>query len=350
MSNFTIEDYKEAIRAKYEKDVNNPLSDDLRLLGQAYLRDLCWEKFEGGLSEDDLKVFASFFGFEFNPVKRNLFRDKTDKFKPIGTFLKRQTDLSSREAVDLTAILVDFQHRPFRKFKEKGIIAYLIHPEDSKTPEPIAAKEEDEVKVKEDEQKEEVNPAAKTFVGNLVAEIQIKGFADVEPDLRKEEESKTLGQVEVMPVVPKPQSISLFVIAKDRIRETLTKKLWRTAAVIAIVFVFGFGISYYAFPKKQCMQWNNDHYDIVDCDLEVNGLLLSSIEPLDEKRIDFRKLKVCDTTNCFRKDGEAFVWYTKTPDGIDFFNSHGRHPEYNRPLRPVSHYIFNKYVKGKPCK
>ena len=49
MPNFTIEDYKEAIRAKYEKDINNPLSCAPTSLGQAYLRDFCWQKFEGGL-------------------------------------------------------------------------------------------------------------------------------------------------------------------------------------------------------------------------------------------------------------------------------------------------------------
>lgn len=348
MPNYTIEDYKEAIRAKYEKDINNPVSDGPISLGQAYLRDFCWEKFKGGLNQDDLMVFTSFFGFEFNPLKRNLFKDSTDKFRPIGTFLRRQTDLASIEAVNLTAVLVDFQHRPFRKFREKGVINYLKHPEDSKIPEPFVVKYEDEVKVKEEE-KEEINPAAKTFVGNLTAEIQINGFADVKTSLNKEEENKEVKQVEVLTIVS--QTPATNTNTNRSIKELILYYLYKfrnTAIATLLIFSLISTVIYFAFFKNDCMQWSGDHYEVVDCSSKNEETV---VIPKNDELLDFRKLKICDTTHCFRKDGEAFVWYTKTPNGgIDFFNSHGRHPEYNRPLRPVSHYIFDKYVKGKPCK
>ncbi len=344
MPNFTIEDYKEAIRAKYEKDINNPVSFAPTSLGQAYLRDFCWEKFEGGLSQDDLMVFASFFGFEFNALKRNLFKEKTDKFKPIGTFLKKETDLSSREAVDLTAILVDFQHRPFRKFREKGIISYLKHPEDSIIPEPIIEEEEVIVIKEENDKNETINSN-----DNIKEENQIKGFADIKPELIKEEGSKDLKQVEVLTIVSGTAPISSFEKIKKVILDFLYK-LKNTAIATLLIFGLISTVIYFAFFKNDCMQWTGDHYEVVDCSSK-DERNLNEIIPLDEELLDFRKLTACDTTNCFKKDGEAFIWYTKTPDGgIDFFNDHGRHPEYNRPLRPVSHYIYNKYLKGKPCK
>lgn len=317
MPNFTIEDYKEAIRAKYEKDINNPLSDDLRLLGQAYLRDLCWEKFEGGLSEDDLMVFTSFFGFEFNPLKRNLFRDKTDKFRPIGTFLRRQTDLASREAVDLTAILVDFQHRPFRKFKEKGIINYLKHPEDSKIPESLAG-----------EYEEEVDDSKKARISDFLTSEKIL----VCPEAETESE-------EIKP-------ISLFIIVKEKIWEKLTKKILRTGLFVAVLLGLGFILSYYFFPKKQCMQWNNDHYDLVDCNLKINGVMVSSvIEPLDENRVELKKIKVCDTTTFF-KNGKPIVFYARSGDSLECFNQIAPHPERsNLYLKPITPHMINKYVR-----
>ncbi|WP_316633524.1 hypothetical protein [uncultured Flavobacterium sp.] len=327
MPNFTIEDYKEAIRAKYEKDVNNPLSDDLRLLGQAYLRDLCWEKFEGGLSEDDLKVFASFFGFEFNSLKRNLFRDKTDKFRPIGTFLKRQTDLASREAVDLTAILVDFQHRPFRKFKEKGIINYLKHPEDSKISEPFAAEYKDE----ESNEGENVNDSKEASTFDFIDSEEVNVCSEIETETQ-----------EVKP-------LNLFVNTKENAPEKPIKKLWRTGLLVVILLCFGFAVSYYFFPKKQCMQWNNDHYDIVDCDLEVQGaVVFSKIERLDETKVNLKKIKVCDTTSFF-KNGEAAVFYAKSNNTVEYFNQLSSHPE--KPgqfLKPITNHIIDKYVE--PCK
>lgn len=342
MPNFTIDDYKEAIRAKYEKDINNPVSFAPTSLGQAYLRDFCWEKFEGGLSKDDLMVFASFFGFEFNPLKKSLFKDHTDKFKPIGTFLKGQTDLTTREAINLTAILVDFQHRPFRKFQEKGIINYLKHPEDSIILESSNAKEE-EVVEEERDKNELINSGETISNDNIKEENQIKGFADIKPDLSKEEGSKDLEQVEVLTIVSQSQTKN----ASRIVIETIVK-LKNVAIATLLIFGLISTVIYFAFFKNDCMQWTGDHYEVVDCSSKND---VNMIIPKNEELLDFRKLEVCDTTNCFRKDGEAFIWYTKTPDGgIDFFNDHGRHPEFNRPLRPVSHYIFNKYIKGKPCK
>lgn len=318
MPNFTIEDYKEAIRAKYEKDINNPLSDDLRLLGQAYLRNYCWEKFEGGLDDNDLKVFASFFGFEFNSLKRNLFKDKTDKFRPIGTFLKRETDLTSREAVDLTAILVDFQHRPFRKFKEKGIINYLKHPENSKIPESFAGEYE----------QDEVDDLKKARVSDFVTSEEI----EVRP------KAKT-GREEIKP-------ISFFIIVKEKIWEKLTKKILRTGFFVTVLLGLGFILSYYFFPKKQCMQWNNNHYDIVDCDFEKNGVMVSNvIEPLDENRVELKKIKVYDTTTFF-KNGKPTIFYARAGDSLECFNQIGPHPERSSQyLKPITPHMINKYLR-----
>ncbi|MCD0471432.1 hypothetical protein [Flavobacterium sp. JAS] len=349
MPNFTIEDYKEAIRAKYEKDINNPLSDSLTSLGQAYLRDFCWQKLEGELSDDDKRVFNSFFGCEFNSITRNLFRDSTDRFRPIGTFLRRQTDLASREAVDLTAILVDFQHRPFRKFREKGIINYLKHPEDSIIPESSNAKEDDIVKEEENGKNESINSGETISNDNIKEENQIKGFADIKPYSDKEKGDKELEQVEVLTIISKPPKINPIKSIWETILHFLYK-LKNTAIATLLIFGLIITVIYFAFFKNDCMQWSEDHYEIVDCSSK-NEENLNEIIPLNEELLDFRKLKVCDSTNCFKKDGEAFVWYTKTPDGgIDFFSGHGRHPENSRPLRPVSHYIYNKYLKGKPCK
>lgn len=353
MPNFTIEDYKEAIIAKYEKDINNPVSDGPISLGQAYLRDFCWEKFEGGLSQNDLRVFASFFGFEFDPVRRNLFRDHTDRFRPIGTFLKRQTDLTSRDAVNLTAILVDFQHRPFRKFQERGIINYLQHPEDVVITEPLIQKNEDtdEVKEEDNDNHEEINSVEEPPADNLIEENQIKGFADIKPDLNKKQESEKLEQVEVMTIVSTPPEGNLPSSTKKKFVEIFYKRLKRT--VIAAIFIFCLigAVVYFAFFQKHCMQWSEDHYEVVDCTANEDEVILNEIIPLDKDLLGFKKLKACDTTICFMKSGEAFVWYAKTGNGIEFFNDNGngKHPETKGALRPVSHYIFNKYLRGKPC-
>lgn len=342
MPNFTIEDYKEAIRAKYEKDLNNPLSDDLTLISQARLRDLCWEKFEGDLSEDDLRVFTSFFGFEFNPLKRNLFRDKTDKFRPIGTFLKRQTDLASREAVDLTAILVDFQHRPFRKFREKGVITYLKHPEDSGISDPFIVKDEDgdTVKEKGNCKNEEINCVETFSANNLDTEIVIEDFTDPQSDLIKE--VNIIGFVEVCPPKPtKPKNLA------KRLKEKISDRFWKRMKITIIgVIITLFSIVtiiHFIFPDKECMIWVKDHYE--EEKRSDEGYCDSSY---DARYFDLKKIEVCDNT-IFFKDGKAVVWYFKSGDSIEFFDRFAPYPNNSSKfLKPVTGYIIGKYVK--PCK
>jgi hypothetical protein len=99
------------------------------------------------------------------------------------------------------------------------------------------------------------------------------------------------------------------------------------------------------------MQWSGDHYEKVDCDLKaVDFGAFGKIEPYEESKFGLKKIKVCDTTTCFI-NGEAIVWYAKTSsDKADFFNTHGRHPENDKPLRPVTNYIINKYGEKSATK
>lgn len=303
MYNNTPEDYKKAVRDKYEIEkagrhfiyLNNPT--------RAKLRDLCWEIFEGNkMHQDDLNVFNSLLEVPFDLNKKNKFREQIDKFRPIETFFKGETDLTNIDAVNLAAILVDYQPRPFNKFRGANIAEKEI--------------------IKEKEQ--EV-----TFIP--------------EPDIIKGEIKNDSEKVNS----PEIKQIKTFVNINDK--HAINIKEILKFAVISVVVVFGLGflISRYVFPKQQCMQWSNDHYEKVDCDLKVNGLTYSTIEPFDELKFKLKRINVCDTTTCF-KNGKPIIWYAKTSNGADFFNTHGIHPENDKALRPVTEYIRGKYKK--PCK
>jgi hypothetical protein len=110
-----LEEYKAAIRSKYEVEKTKEYSSFLLNPSRALLRRLCVERFKENATSDDLKTFALFFGFEFENKKK--LQEATDKFRPIETFLKGDTDPSDIEAINMAAILVDFNPRPFAKFK-----------------------------------------------------------------------------------------------------------------------------------------------------------------------------------------------------------------------------------------
>lgn len=117
MHNNTIKNYKKAILNKYKIAKEGEYFDYLYKPSRGKLRDFCWMIFEENPTPDDLNVFKNMFSMDFDPVKKNKFKEKKDKFRPIETFFKGETDLTNMDAINMAAILVDFQPRPFRKFR-----------------------------------------------------------------------------------------------------------------------------------------------------------------------------------------------------------------------------------------
>jgi hypothetical protein len=116
MNNNTLEKYKKAIRAKYEIEKEGEYFDYLYSPSRGKLRDFCWLIFENNATQDDLNVFRNLFSLDFDHTKKNKFKEQRDKFRPIETFFKGETDPSNIDAINLAAIMVDFQPRPFKKF------------------------------------------------------------------------------------------------------------------------------------------------------------------------------------------------------------------------------------------
>lgn len=291
MYNYTIEDYKKAVKAKYEIERQKVNFAYLENPAQGKLRDLCWEKFIEGVSQDDLNVFNDFFGFPFDAAKKNSFKEQKDKFRPIVSFFKGRTDPANIEAIDLAAILVDFQNRPFNKYRTKGRSEEMVLGD-----------------LKEVMPDNYIRDTEKPKDFKELADYNIKSFTGNTKPERKPNKLNYIG----------------------------------AAVVVCLIGL----IIYLTLPEKQCMQWSNDHYEMVDCDLKIEGLgMANKIELLDKSLVNLKKINVCDTTTCFDKNGQAIIWYAKTANGIDFFNGHGRHPETSGSLRPVTRYILNKYVK-----
>lgn len=113
--------YKKAVRQHYEKEKEGNYSSFLWQPSRANLRKLCVERFKENPSVDDLNTFRMFMGFEFSPEHKNRLKEETDRFRNIENFLKGITDTGDRELVNLTAVLVDFNPRPFLKFKKSTI-------------------------------------------------------------------------------------------------------------------------------------------------------------------------------------------------------------------------------------
>ena len=307
MCNFTFEDYKTAIRAQYKIAITEDVSGILSDPTPAQLRDFYLRLFEIGLSNADQEIMKMFLGTnESSSLKKSIENCNIGKLKPIISFLQGG-NTENRSRIEMAAILVNFQLRPFRKFQdEKDII-----------------------------QKNE--SIQKSLVSDL---ITIKN--EIKEDSKSSADKEKKNEHEETP------PISLLGGLKVNTEDKSPIKLnWKHAIIVASIFLFiAFVVIFFAFPNKDCMQWSGDHYELVDCDLKIQGFgTVANIEIFDPTLINLKKIKVCDTTTCFDKNGTAIIWYAKTANGVDFFDAHGRHPENNSPLRPVTRYILNKYAK-----
>lgn len=113
-----LKEYKKAIKIQYETEKKGKYFDYLQSPSRGKLRDLCWLIFEKNPTQDDLNVFRNLFSMDFDHTKKNKFKEKKDKFRPIETFYKGETDPANIDAINMAAILVDFEPRPFKKFHE----------------------------------------------------------------------------------------------------------------------------------------------------------------------------------------------------------------------------------------
>ncbi|SDX86940.1 hypothetical protein [Flavobacterium degerlachei] len=303
MKKNTLDDYKQAIQAKYEEDKSGDYSSFLINPSRAKLRDLCTIHYKENGNPVDFAIFRNFFGFEFEEDNSKELKKQTDKFRPLETFFKGETDLTDISAVDLAAVLVNYNPRPLNRFiKVNGI----------KT----------EASIEEN--------TSYTIV-------------DKSTDFTTEEKKKE-------PIIshdhPSKRTVALqSTLAQIQHKTISVKQMFKILILFVIILVSAYGMKELIVPEKQCMQWQNDHYEIVDCSSTTQGIgAINEIKPIIEEELKLKKIEVSLQTPFFQKN-KAAVWYCKKDNKIEYFNEAGYHPENGKPLKPISQYIITKYIK-----
>lgn len=350
MSNFTREDYKTAIRDRYKIAIREDATGILSNPKPAELRDFYFRIFEKGLSKTDKEIMDVFFGVKENiPLRMAIEGFSTGKLKSIILFFEGG-NTNNKSRIEMMAILVDFQPRPYSKFQEKKDVIEENNSiqSDQKLEQVIVEVENgnsidlekfnNPIELDCGEKKQEIEEGSK--IPEEKDKLRLPKN-DTKLDPQNQDSSGNNNEQYTKPSIP-PQKNNFISGLLTAIK---SETVIATGFVICLVV---FGIIYFNFFNKQCMQWSGDHYEKVDCDLKTNGFgTFSGIEPYDEIKFELRKVNVCDTTNCFI-NGKSIIWYAKTDSGADFFNTHGMHPENGKALRPVTEYIRGKYKK-KDC-
>jgi hypothetical protein len=286
MSTITFEEYKEGIKAQFQaiKRVGIYGSGDLSNVTPAQLRDLCLRKAENQLSPKDEMVFRYFFNAkEGEKLSRAIENYGIGKLKSVISFLKGEKNSENRSRIELAAILVDFNPRPFHSyFSNEG--------------KDIIVLKEPSQEIKETSKEERI-----AFVA--ISEKEIKGEQ------------------------------------KKSILERYKKQL----ATGAVLCSMGIGVLA-LLPKKECMQWNTNHYEVVDCSTESSSFFDPRI-PINNYRLGLKKMD-SQTIKAYFENGEPVIWYAKNGDEIELFNQPGLHPTTGKTLKPITPYIINKYLSN----
>jgi hypothetical protein len=123
-------------------------------------------------------------------------------------------------------------------------------------------------------------------------------------------------------------------------------------AGIGIIGLIIMGLSSLLITKRlqtetNCMQWNGQKYIQVDCDTSSLGFTSSNNIILhDAGQFKLKKIQVNENTPFFDEGGNPLVfYYKKGAKKFEYFNTLGYYPNTNKPLKKVTHYHINKYIK-----
>lgn len=291
MNKNTIIDYTAAVRAKYEVEKVGEFHSFLENLSPAQIRELCLLKFDDGLNKVDETIFRIYFkATETENLRNKIYNYETSKLKSIGSFISKINKTTSIQNLNLIAVLSDYNPRPFNKFS-KSDFSENHHEAHSM-----------------------VTPKKNT---------EIKKTANTAISVESQKDISLL--------------VNPFYFSKKRILIGI--------GILLFFIGFGYNSKVIFLPKKECMQWQKDHYEKVSCKNEnISFANLDRIKPINE--FEFPLQKIVPTANTiYFKNGKPMVWYYKKGVFIELYNMPGRHPENGKTLKEITPYIIDKYLK-----
>lgn len=283
MSKITLNEYKTAIRTQYEKKKIEDITGILMNPSPAQLRNLCLIFFDESLSKNDETTMKLFFNVkEEGSLRKSIEKCEISRFRPIRSFLLGEKNSEDRTRIEMAAIIVDYNPRPYKRYLQIG---------DTK---------EIGVGISQRVEQKEI----------IIDKIDLEGL------------------------------IKNDVITKN------WKSIKRVGFIIMILISLSFmtySVKDIIFPPKECMQWKENHYEAVDCSNDKLGIgQLTLIVPIDEKIMKLEKLDPKAGLEFFKND-KPIVWYYKKDGEIELFNQPGFYPETAKPLKPITNYIIQKY-------
>jgi len=304
----TVDDYKKAILATYATAKEGGYAEYLLQPTPARFKKLSLLLLNENAA--DAEIYNRFFLFkEGEPQFKQIEFFDTDKFKPLSNFVKGKSELTNPNSLDLLAVLVGFNPRPYSKFRKSNAGP--------------AGDGEVSAGVLED-----------APLNSTLPVVSGRGSTDV------------VNGVTESAVLKNSTTASWYSRIVVLNNNSLLQNMLAVALCVAVVFA----VKNTFFNEPGCMAWQGDHYEEVPCTVQQNTFTSTAVVvPMDKETFAFqKKMEVCDTTTFFLPNGLPRVWYCKTGEGkIEYFSYPGLHPVTGKTLKKITPYMINKYVKHK---
>lgn len=296
--------YQEAILKYYvDKRINGDLSLNLQKPSPSKIRDECAFIYKPNLNPQDLSTLMSFFEIkEGADVQKSIERFDIDRFRPVVKYMKGQTVDPEHKNLELLALLLKFPGRPYDEKKNYNI-------DDNNTP-PYTLPPDGQTGMVTGKQQ----TTARDTRRHPLAFLSRRFNQNIYKRLNKGRVGLRVGGVAVL-------------------------------GLITAIYFNNKRLSYggVILDSRQCMTWTGDRFQQISCDSNIGRAIK---EPLDKKRL--KNLQRITKPDTLRKEHIKNVWYRKRDGRIDFYTDGGKDPvDPNALLRPLSEYMFNKYLGGK---
>ena len=301
-----FEEFQEAVITTYrEKKENGTLPSELERPSPARLRLYCLTLLNKGVKDDTPTLTKIFNPDNRHPdLETGIRKFEVDKLRPLRNFMMGRTANPREDMVKLLAIMIDFQPRPYDKWRDKKI--------GKLTEDELPPLSEEKGDLTSSNEKEENRKGKIVDSGG-------NGMDDKDPD----QGGGATGVPGSVDSSPRSRWLIIYGII--------------TAAAICL------GIYFFRIDDKQCMYWSGDRYEPILCtDTTVRNKIA-----LDESLL--RNMRKITTPDTLTEKDLGNTWYVKiTVDSIEFYTSDGFHPIYDeKKMRPMTKYILKKYVLDK---
>ena len=137
--------------------------------------------------------------------------------------------------------------------------------------------------------------------------------------------------------IQEPENRPVF----ENTKKWTIKNKW---VIILIFFILTYLGAYQFVTRERWMVWEDGQYKEVDFDIEKYHI--NQLKIYKEDRVKYFKQidPDCDYI-FFDTDNTVRVWYGKNhKKQLEYFTDFGLHPETGKTLKPITHYMIDKYV------